>query len=108
MRLPSQIFRSAAWSGVSLRLEGLGSSEGSAGQGWAFRQVGPTRVAVVTVVNAVGAIVDRQGRVVRGHLDPETGGVTTISRGWRGSWRSMRVYRTEGNTTLTVWSRTRG
>jgi hypothetical protein len=35
------------------------------GQGGAFRQIGPTRVAVFTVVNAVGTIVDRQGRVVR-------------------------------------------
>src|SRR3712207_6643558 len=43
------------------------------GQGGAFRQVGETRVAVFTVVNAVGAIVDRQGRVVRGFRDPSTG-----------------------------------
>ena len=31
------------------------------GQGGAFRIVGPTRIAVFTVVNAFGAIVDRQG-----------------------------------------------
>jgi L-aminopeptidase/D-esterase-like protein len=35
------------------------------GQGAAFRQIGPTKIAVFTVVNAMGAIVDRQGRVVR-------------------------------------------
>jgi len=35
------------------------------GQGGAFQQLGPTRVAVFTVVNALGAIVDRNGRVVR-------------------------------------------
>lgn len=35
------------------------------GQGGALRQLGPTKVAVFTVVNAVGAVVDRQGRVVR-------------------------------------------
>src|SRR4051794_25590919 len=40
------------------------------GQGAAFRQAGATKVAVFTVVNAVGAIVDREGRVVRGHLTP--------------------------------------
>jgi 6-aminohexanoate-oligomer endohydrolase len=40
-----------------------------AGQGGAFRALGPTRVAVFTVVNAFGAIVDRDGTVVRGHLD---------------------------------------
>lgn len=42
------------------------------GQGGAFRQVGPTKIAVFTVVNAMGTIVDRQGRVVRCHRnDPE-------------------------------------
>jgi L-aminopeptidase/D-esterase-like protein len=35
------------------------------GQGGAFRQVGPTKIAVFTVVNALGAVVDRRGRVVR-------------------------------------------
>ena len=35
------------------------------GQGGAFRTLGPTKLAVFTVVNSVGAIVDRQGRVVR-------------------------------------------
>jgi L-aminopeptidase/D-esterase-like protein len=46
-------------------------SEGT-GQGGAFRQVGPTKVAVFSVVNALGAIVDRTGQVVRGNLDPQT------------------------------------
>ncbi|CAN5862798.1 P1 family peptidase [soil metagenome] len=44
-----------------------------AGQGGAFRQVGVTKIAVFTVVNALGAIVDRQGKVVRGLRDPQTG-----------------------------------
>jgi L-aminopeptidase/D-esterase-like protein len=44
-----------------------------AGQGGAFRQIGPTKIAVFTVVNALGAIVDRQGNVVRGFRDPQTG-----------------------------------
>ena len=44
-----------------------------AGQGAAFRQVGDTKVAVFTVVNAVGAIVDRNGDVVRGHYDRASG-----------------------------------
>lgn len=43
------------------------------GQGGAFCQVGPTKIAVFTVVNAIGAIVNRTGQVVRGHLDRETG-----------------------------------
>jgi L-aminopeptidase/D-esterase-like protein len=44
-----------------------------AGQGGAFRQIGETRIAVFTVVNAVGVIVDRAGKVVRGGLDRATG-----------------------------------
>lgn len=42
------------------------------GQGGAFRQIGPTKVAVFTVVNALGAVVDREGRMVRCHRnDPD-------------------------------------
>ena len=44
-----------------------------AGQGGASRSFGPTHVAVFTVVNAYGAIVDRAGTVVRGNRDPNTG-----------------------------------
>jgi L-aminopeptidase/D-esterase-like protein len=43
------------------------------GQGGAFRQIGPIKVAFFTVVNALGVIVDRQGQVVRGGLDSRTG-----------------------------------
>ncbi|MBV9470116.1 MAG: P1 family peptidase [Abitibacteriaceae bacterium] len=43
------------------------------GQGGAFRQIGRTKIAVFSVVNAIGAIVDRQGRVVRGHLNRSMG-----------------------------------
>ncbi len=35
------------------------------GQGGAFRNVGPTKVGVFTVVNALGSVVDRSGNVVR-------------------------------------------
>lgn len=45
----------------------------SAGQGGGFRQVARVKIAVFTVVNAVGAIVDRDGRVVRGNRAPESG-----------------------------------
>ena len=47
------------------------------GQGGAFRQIGAIKVAVFTVVNALGVIVDRQGQVVRGGLDQRTGVRTT-------------------------------
>ncbi len=52
---------------------GHGATAELSGQGGAFRQVGPTRIAVFIVVNAYGAIVDRNGDVVRGNRDPGTG-----------------------------------
>lgn len=78
------------------------------GQGGAFAQIGPTRIAAFTVVNAVGALVDRRGAVVRGNLDPATGrrarfgdevrrGVASRARG-----RSPMGAPAEGNTTLTL------
>jgi L-aminopeptidase/D-esterase-like protein len=74
-----------------------------AGQGGAFRQVGPTKVAVFTVVNAVGAIVDRQGRVVRGYRDRASGEhpryEDRIARALEASGPAPTV---SGNTTLTV------
>jgi L-aminopeptidase/D-esterase-like protein len=42
-----------------------------AGQGAAFARFGAAGVLVVTVVNALGAIVGRDGRVVRGNLAPD-------------------------------------
>jgi L-aminopeptidase/D-esterase-like protein len=50
----------------------LARSEPS-GQGGAFRQVGPTKIAAFSVVNALGVVLNRQGEVVRGNRDPETG-----------------------------------
>jgi L-aminopeptidase/D-esterase-like protein len=43
------------------------------GQGAAFGTVAEARVLVVGIVNALGVIVDRDGQVVRGNRDPETG-----------------------------------
>jgi L-aminopeptidase/D-esterase-like protein len=43
------------------------------GQGGAFRQINETKIAVFTVVNALGVIVDRQGNIVRGNYDRKTG-----------------------------------
>jgi L-aminopeptidase/D-esterase-like protein len=72
-----------------------------AGQGATFRQVGPTKVAVFTVVNAFGAILDRRGEVVRGHLDPRTGKRRRISD-VIGFKPVPGTGTTGGNTTLTV------
>lgn len=77
-----------------------GSERG--GQGGAFFQSGGAKVAVFTVVNAVGAIVDRTGKAVRGHLHSKTGerhrvGEVVDLKNWEGKGGP-----TSGNTTLTV------
>ena len=43
------------------------------GQGAAFREVSGVKILVITVVNALGVVVDRSGNVVRGLVDVETG-----------------------------------
>jgi 6-aminohexanoate-oligomer endohydrolase len=65
----------ARGAGSSATVGKLFGAEGSepGGQGASFRQFGPTKLAVFTVVNAIGAIVDREGNVVRGHVDRATG-----------------------------------
>jgi 6-aminohexanoate-oligomer endohydrolase len=74
-----------------------------AGQGGAFRQAGPTKLAVFTVVNAVGAIVDREGEVVRGHLDATSGSRGALMEGVERALAEGRAPRpTPGNTTLTL------
>lgn len=56
------------------RSSGCGWHEGEpTEQGGAFRQIGPVKLAVFTVVNATGVVVDRAGNVVRGNLNRETG-----------------------------------
>jgi L-aminopeptidase/D-esterase-like protein len=73
------------------------------GQGAAFRQLGGTRIAVFVVVNAVGAVVDRDGTVVRGHLEAATGTRRALLPGVEARLSSGRpVHPPPGNTTLTV------
>jgi len=74
-----------------------------AGQGGAFRQISEARVAVFTVLNAVGAIVDREGSVVRGHLDAATGERRALVPGVEARLATGAPVRPlPGNTTLTV------
>jgi 6-aminohexanoate-oligomer endohydrolase len=79
-------------------------SEGEpAGQGAAFRRIGDARIAVFTVVNAVGAVVDRDGTVVRGHYEIATGMRRPLLAGVEERLSSGRpVHAPPGNTTLTV------
>jgi 6-aminohexanoate-oligomer endohydrolase len=73
------------------------------GQGGAFRVIGPTRLAVFTVVNAVGAVVDRDGTVVRGHFDRATGARRALIEGVEERVAGGRtVHPAPGNTTLTL------
>jgi L-aminopeptidase/D-esterase-like protein len=74
-----------------------------AGQGGAFRQASGIRLAVFTVVNAVGAIVDREGKVVLGHYDRETGLRRALAPTVEERLAEGRPVRPPpGNTTLTV------
>lgn len=50
------------------------------GEGGAFRQIGPTKIAVFTVVNATGAVVDRRGHLVRCSYAPSTEDCGTIEQ----------------------------
>ncbi len=83
------------------RMASVGLDRESSGQGAAFRKIGDIRVAAFTVVNALGAVVDRRGQVIRGnrsgservlsieHALERLSGVSTSAPG-------------NGNTTLTV------
>lgn len=67
------------------------------GQGGAFATLGPTRVAVFTVVNALGALYNRAGAPVRGARD-EHGQRATVADGIAAKAGAPP----QGNTTLTV------
>jgi L-aminopeptidase/D-esterase-like protein len=85
-----------------------------AGQGGAFRQIGATRLAVFTVVNSVGVLVDRTGNVVRGNFDADAHVRTTFAADLNsGAAAKKRLFAKEdpdlgldmppgGNTTLTL------
>jgi L-aminopeptidase/D-esterase-like protein len=82
------------------------------GQGGAFRQIGPTRIAVFTVVNALGLVVDRDGRVVRCSRNGKASTCPTIASLTRehlerpaspsGDAGSESPSGPSGNTTLTL------
>ncbi|XVV09811.1 P1 family peptidase [Actinoplanes sp. CA-131856] len=73
-------------------------------QGAAFTTIGPAKVLVLTIVNAIGVIVDRAGVVRRGNLDPATGErhPTYPDYAARITPGAVSPPSTTGNTTLTV------
>lgn len=71
------------------------------GQGAAFRQLGTVKVAVFTVVNSLGSIVDRSGAIVR-CVSPPCGTITERLNATAGRiTRAAETQPTE-NTTLTL------
>ncbi len=84
------------------KVYGAAGSEYS-GQGGAFTEVGGVKVAVFTVVNALGAIHDRSGQVVKGNYDFATGTRRAYTEDVRQRLNDSPYGDTPGrNTTLTV------
>ncbi|KIL38929.1 hypothetical protein SD70_23405 [Gordoniibacillus kamchatkensis] len=67
----------------------------SAGQGGAFRQIGQTKIAVFTIVNALGGIMNRRGEYVRGFFHEEKNARYL-------NVEQIIADKTAGNTTLTL------
>jgi L-aminopeptidase/D-esterase-like protein len=77
------------------------------GQGGASRQIGPTKIAVFTVVNSMGTIVDRNGQVVRCSRNRAAGDCSPIVDQFRefgpiGGRDSEESGGPTNNTTLTL------
>jgi 6-aminohexanoate-oligomer endohydrolase len=73
------------------------------GQGAAFRRLGEVRLFVCTVVNALGAVVGRDGQVVRGHRAPSGERVRALAEIERRlAAGEAAPAASAGNTTLTV------
>jgi L-aminopeptidase/D-esterase-like protein len=79
----------------------LGKGE-RAGQGAAFRQIGELKLLFVTVVNAMGAIVDRNGAVVCGQRSPDGTRESFAASLERSMASGEPKPPTPGNTTLSV------
>lgn len=74
-----------------------------AGQGAAYHEIAGIKLLVVTVVNAVGAILDRRQRVVRGNYDPATGERRHPAADYATAFAGSAAAPTlPGNTTITA------
>ena len=73
------------------------------GQGAGFREAGGVKVLVVTIVNPLGVIVDRDGAVVRGNYDAATGERRLLEADYIRALEDGRETPTaHGNTTITA------
>lgn len=89
------------WARVGKGFEYDGAED--SGQGGSFRQVNATKVAVFTVVNAMGPVHDRSGRVVRGLLDRDSNTRRSyLEELERRLEAGLPLTPPRGNTTLTV------
>jgi 6-aminohexanoate-oligomer endohydrolase len=73
-----------------------------AGQGCAYGELGGTKLAVFTVVNSVGAIVDREGKVMLGYLGSEGERLPLVEELERRIESGEPTSPDRGNTTLTL------
>ncbi len=90
----------ARGAGRSASVGGMKWKPEPSGQGGAFLESGAIKMAVFTVVNAGGAVVDRSGSVVRGNLDPETGRRSHSLEIVRSGLAAPETQK--GNSTLTI------
>ncbi|MEM8549769.1 MAG: P1 family peptidase [Verrucomicrobiota bacterium] len=73
------------------------------GQGAAFREVGDVKIAVFTIVNALGAVHGRDGKVIKGNRDRSTGETESIAEQVDRHLEEGKRLRTgSGRTTLTL------
>ncbi len=78
-------------------LEGVKSER--SGQGAAYYEKDGVKVLVVTVLNAVGNILDEKNNIIKGSLDEQTGERVSIAQRILGNAKSLPK---KGNTTITA------
>jgi L-aminopeptidase/D-esterase-like protein len=74
----------------------------TSGQGAAFMEVGVTKIAVFTIVNSMGCIIGRNGQVVRGFYDKESGQRVPIQTFLQNKLNKLSPNQSDKNTTLTL------
>ena len=76
----------------------------AAGQGAAYREIGGVKFFACVVLNAIGAVFDREGNLVRGHVDPTSGERSTYMEDVERRVEAAQAAPDPqpGNTTITV------
>lgn len=109
--LGSAAFRSARANIFPLGQQGAGRSAivgkgylefETSGQGAAFMEVGSTKIAVFTIVNSMGSIIGRNGQVVRGFYDKNSGCRFPIQTFLQDKLNKSINDQSDKNTTLTL------